>query len=195
MTDIHETLNDRGERYGKFVDHAWTAQRLQKALKGRNSKWDKLPDDSRQALLTITIKLARIVNGDPEYDDNWRDIAGYATLILDRITRENEHKDNHAIHLAAHIKAAEEVRARLEAGDRLKAEETDYEDLDVPPNVEKFKRATRKVWTYPYHGREDQPDCVTGQFYEPWPEDVDIPSDDMLNGDSIFLGPYDHRKV
>ena len=29
----------------------------------------------------ITNKMARIVNGDPNYIDNWHDIAGYATLV------------------------------------------------------------------------------------------------------------------
>lgn len=29
----------------------------------------------------IAHKIARILNGDPNYADNWHDIAGYATLI------------------------------------------------------------------------------------------------------------------
>ncbi len=33
----------------------------------------------------IAHKLARICNGDPDYGDSWRDIAGYATLVADRL--------------------------------------------------------------------------------------------------------------
>ena len=31
----------------------------------------------------IQHKIGRVLNGDPNYDDNYRDIAGYATLLLD----------------------------------------------------------------------------------------------------------------
>lgn len=33
----------------------------------------------------ICHKLARIVNGDPGYSDSWRDIAGYAMLVSNRL--------------------------------------------------------------------------------------------------------------
>jgi hypothetical protein len=33
----------------------------------------------------IMHKVARILNGDPNYADNWIDIAGYATLVADRL--------------------------------------------------------------------------------------------------------------
>jgi hypothetical protein len=33
----------------------------------------------------ICHKMARIVNGDADYDDSWIDIAGYATLVAERL--------------------------------------------------------------------------------------------------------------
>ncbi len=30
-------------------------------------------------------KIARIINGDPNYADSWVDIAGYATLVANRL--------------------------------------------------------------------------------------------------------------
>jgi len=33
----------------------------------------------------ILHKIARIVNGDPDYTDSWHDIAGYAKLVEDRL--------------------------------------------------------------------------------------------------------------
>ena len=40
-----------------------------------------------QALDLIATKLARIITGDPDYSDNWHDIAGYATLVEQEIAR------------------------------------------------------------------------------------------------------------
>lgn len=48
-------------------------------------KWNDLDPDMKQALTVIADKIARILNGDPFYVDNWHDIQGYAKLIEDRI--------------------------------------------------------------------------------------------------------------
>jgi hypothetical protein len=42
-------------------------------------------DDQWEALEMIASKMSRIVNGNPDKVDNWHDIAGYATLIADRL--------------------------------------------------------------------------------------------------------------
>jgi hypothetical protein len=44
-----------------------------------------LDNDQIEALEMIFSKLARILNGDPNYADSWIDIAGYATLVADRL--------------------------------------------------------------------------------------------------------------
>lgn len=41
-----------------------------------------------EALEMIAHKIARICNGDPNYADNWVDIAGYATLVANRLEKE-----------------------------------------------------------------------------------------------------------
>ena len=38
-------------------------------------------------------KIARITNGDPHYSDSWRDIAGYATLVADRLDNDTIKKN------------------------------------------------------------------------------------------------------
>lgn len=81
---INEILEQRGNRYGSFADHASIAQALQDVLRDQ-PKWGSMKPDSRQALTVICDKIARMLNGDPEYDDNWTDIIGYATLVLNRI--------------------------------------------------------------------------------------------------------------
>ena len=45
----------------------------------------ELDNDQLEALDMIVHKIARIVNGDPNYSDSWVDIAGYAKLVSDRL--------------------------------------------------------------------------------------------------------------
>jgi len=46
---------------------------------------EQLAPDQREALEMIQVKIARIINGDPNYADNWRDIEGYARLVANRL--------------------------------------------------------------------------------------------------------------
>lgn len=80
---VAATLAERGKRYGDFADHAGISQSLQDAMRETDG-WAKLSVDKKQALTTIADKIARILNGDPEYRDNWHDIGGYAKLAEDR---------------------------------------------------------------------------------------------------------------
>lgn len=80
---VEATLAERGKRYGDFADHAAISQSLQDAMRDTLG-WAKLSVDKKQALTTIVDKIARILNGDPEYRDNWHDIGGYAKLAEDR---------------------------------------------------------------------------------------------------------------
>jgi hypothetical protein len=84
---ITEILDERGKRYGKFKDHAAIAQELKQALYRHMETVSKVDPDADQleALEMICHKLARIVNGDPDYADSWVDIAGYAQLVADRL--------------------------------------------------------------------------------------------------------------
>lgn len=77
---INETLEQRGSRYGKFKDVAATTYALQEILR-EASNHEHMTDDQVIALDMICNKMARIVNGDPSYSDNWHDISGYATLV------------------------------------------------------------------------------------------------------------------
>lgn len=82
--DVEETLKERGSRYGPFISHAWFAEEINKVYEA-SVNWHDMQADSKEALRIIANKIGRILNGDPEYDDNWRDIAGYATLVCNRI--------------------------------------------------------------------------------------------------------------
>lgn len=82
---VANTLAERGKRYGDFEDHAKIAQNIKRGMMCKG--YDNLPDMHRQALEVIADKIARILNGDPDYLDNWHDIQGYAKLVEDRVAR------------------------------------------------------------------------------------------------------------
>ena len=91
-TDVQQTLAERGARYGSFEDHAKIAQDLQDVMRNVHSGagWAKLAPDQKQALTVIADKVARMLNGDPTYRDNWHDIVGYSRLVDDRMARDEE---------------------------------------------------------------------------------------------------------
>jgi len=85
-TDVDETLNTRAQDYGKFKDGAALMQGIKRLLADHARAHDKLfADDQWEAIEMIVHKMARIVNGNPDKVDSWVDIAGYATLVSDRL--------------------------------------------------------------------------------------------------------------
>ena len=79
MSEIDSTLNERGARYGNYSDVAGTTQQLM-AIVECGANYEHLNAEQKTSLFMICNKIARAVNGDPQYFDNYRDIAGYATL-------------------------------------------------------------------------------------------------------------------
>jgi Domain of unknown function (DUF6378) len=89
LTDIDVTLADRGQKYGAFTEHARIAQNLKHAMSD-SPNWQKLSADRREALEMVQHKIARILNGDPEYHDSWFDIIGYTKLIADTLQKQGD---------------------------------------------------------------------------------------------------------
>jgi hypothetical protein len=83
MVDLQVILEERGKRYGRFLDHARVAMDIKRAIEAHTP--GGLEDDQVEALHMIAHKMGRILAGDPNYEDSWRDIAGYATLVADRL--------------------------------------------------------------------------------------------------------------
>jgi len=82
--EINKTLEQRESRYGTYADLAEIAQDLKKVMRSY-PKWESLSADKKEALEMIQHKIARIINGDPSYVDNWHDIIGYAKLVEDSL--------------------------------------------------------------------------------------------------------------
>ena len=79
-----DTLTERGERYGNYMEQTTISNNIKRAMQEIPAFWE-MDTDQKDALEMIAVKMSRIVNGDPDYADNWADIAGYATLVKDRL--------------------------------------------------------------------------------------------------------------
>ena len=83
---VDAILNERAENYGKFIDGAEVMQMLKRLVHGYiENRGTQLAFDQRESIDMIVHKLGRIINGNPDHVDSWRDIAGYATLVADRL--------------------------------------------------------------------------------------------------------------
>jgi hypothetical protein len=89
QTNVNEMLAGREARYGSFQGHAEISQVIKQVIhSAAKARGKDLESDQLEALDMIAHKIARIINGDPNYADNWVDIAGYATLVANRLEKE-----------------------------------------------------------------------------------------------------------
>ncbi len=115
MNDIDKTLAERGARYGEFKDHAVIAQALQDVMRAP-AGWARLAPDQKQALTVIADKIARMLNGDPNYVDNWHDIIGYAKLVEQRLAGEQPQERGPYVDTAQRAFDTLTARVKLTAG-------------------------------------------------------------------------------
>lgn len=90
---VSDILAEREKRYGSFEGHAAISQGLKDVLHSA-LKWCLLSPAQKESLEMIAHKMARALNGDPNYDDNWIDIAGYSTLVTDIIHADKQTKES-----------------------------------------------------------------------------------------------------
>lgn len=80
---LEQTLTDRGGAYGDFGQMAVLAQSLKNQLVTVH-----MSAVQREAMQLICTKLARIACGNPNHADSWRDISGYAELVVKFLAQE-----------------------------------------------------------------------------------------------------------
>lgn len=85
MSEIAEILSQRHQVYGDFLRQAQITADLKGVMRAYVAWEDDLAPDQREALEMWAVKVARILNGNPNYADNWRDIEGYARLVANRL--------------------------------------------------------------------------------------------------------------
>ena len=85
-SSLGSVLQERGSRYGEFINNANVSQDL-KCIMEQSTNWNNMDNDMREALHMIAHKISRILEGDYSYDDSWVDIAGYSTLVAERLQK------------------------------------------------------------------------------------------------------------
>ena len=83
-THSNPILNERGNNYGSFASHAAITQQL-KSVMVDTPKWRELNCSQKETLEMVVHKIGRILNGNPNYIDSWKDIVGYAQLVVDEL--------------------------------------------------------------------------------------------------------------
>jgi hypothetical protein len=90
-TDINALLAEREKTHGDYVLHAFITQDLKRVIRHHVADLDvKLDDDMQETLDMIAHKIGRIIAGNPAEPDHWRDIAGYAQLVANRLERTDD---------------------------------------------------------------------------------------------------------
>ena len=83
-----DVVEQRSKIYGNFQDIAITSQKIKEMYYIDNAQ----ENDTiiNEAFEMIAHKLARITNGGSRYIDNWRDIVGYAQLVVNYLENDTD---------------------------------------------------------------------------------------------------------
>ena len=81
MSITDQILNEREQTHGAFREVAGYSQAI-KSLMRSSRNWARLDVAQAQALEVVADKMARILCGDPSFQDHWQDGAGYFELVL-----------------------------------------------------------------------------------------------------------------
>ena len=82
-------LNERETTHGDYPVTAIISQFLKRFFREQGG-WEKLSELQRESFDAIAIKIARILSGNPNEEDHWVDIRGYADLIVAHLIRKND---------------------------------------------------------------------------------------------------------
>lgn len=86
--ELASTLQERGSTYGDFAEIAELSRKFRGVCSDYlEGKGKTLPTVHMEALMMVFHKISRALAGDPNYVDNWHDVAGYATLVENHIRR------------------------------------------------------------------------------------------------------------
>jgi len=81
MTTVNDTINERASTHGDYKEQAAFAQHFKRMVReGRN--WERLDFYQAQSLEAFCDKISRVLCGNFNEIDHWRDVAGYAQLVV-----------------------------------------------------------------------------------------------------------------
>jgi hypothetical protein len=84
VSHMDAMLEEKNAIHGDFTQDATTAQALKYVMRqGKN--WEEMPPWMREALEQMQTKVARILAGDFNHPDHWKDLQGYPRLVETRL--------------------------------------------------------------------------------------------------------------
>lgn len=89
--ETSDILAERQKTHGDFSLNSQVSQEIKAAI--RETAGASLSPMQLEALDYIAGKIGRICSGNPNEPDHWRDIAGYATLVVDRLPTVGDHPE------------------------------------------------------------------------------------------------------
>ena len=72
-------IDEREKTHGNYAQQAALTQELKSRIR---AECRSLSPQQQEALEMICVKISRIVCGNPNEPDHWRDISGYSQLVL-----------------------------------------------------------------------------------------------------------------
>ena len=96
MANIKDLVAERQKTHGKYEEHADCTQKLKSVMQSF-AGWHQLSPAQKECLDMINHKVGRILSGDPNVEDHWDDIEGYAHITardIRRVKSENGPKPN-----------------------------------------------------------------------------------------------------
>lgn len=85
---VQALLAERQQTHGNYEDTAAVTQMI-KTVVAHSKNWSHLRATQRQTLEMIAYKMGRILAGNPDEPDHWRDIAGQAWLEYEQLNGSN----------------------------------------------------------------------------------------------------------
>lgn len=86
MTTAQDVIEARESTHGDYVVQATLSAQL-KDLARDTPGYHNAGRDQTESIDMILLKISRILTGNPNEPDHWLDIAGYATLVHNRLTK------------------------------------------------------------------------------------------------------------
>ena len=74
-----ELLIERDKTHGSFKLNADISQHMKEIFRDTIA-WNSLVPEHKESLDMIALKISRILSGQAQYFDHWRDVQGYAKL-------------------------------------------------------------------------------------------------------------------
>lgn len=92
LSKVGDTLNIRELTHGSYIDNSALSEALLDLCKGKlvDTNFEAMSSDQKYSITMFCYKMARILVGNPNHSDSWHDIAGYATLVDNRLKLEGQ---------------------------------------------------------------------------------------------------------